>query len=318
MTELFLGLDGGQSGTTAVIGDEKGRLLGRGEAGPCDYAGAAGGPPKILRAIRESISAACRGLSLDPDRPRFAAACLGFSGGPAGKQAIVEQALDAEKLIITTDASIALTGATGSGQGIIVIAGTGSIAYGRDASGRTARAGGWGHVFGDEGGAFDLVRQALRAALRSEEGWGPSTTLGRKLMDAAAAGSVNELLHLFYTTDFPRERVASYAPLVDQAAVEGDSAAGEILEKAARQLADIAFAVRRQLFPGDEPARVTYAGGVFRGAVMRERFRALVELERGCRCEAPLHEPAVGALLEAYRAAALNPEIATGMLRSHF
>ena len=306
MTRHFLGVDGGQSSTTAVIGDECGRILGEGTAGPCNH---------VAAAVGGCLAAACREAGLDPQRVRFASACLGFSGGPDDKRAIVEKMVSAESLIVTTDAQIALSGAAGGKPGIITIAGTGSIAFGRNAAGKTARAGGWGYVFGDEGGAFDLVRQALRAALRCEEGWGPETSLKQKLLEAAGAASANELLHLFYAVDFPRDRIAAYAPLVDQAALEGDQTARRILEKAARELAAITSAVRRQLFGKGEPVRVAYAGGVFRGAMLRDRFSALVETEPGAQCGPPLHEPAVGALIEAYGASDLDPK---PVLRSHF
>jgi N-acetylglucosamine kinase-like BadF-type ATPase len=306
LTRLFLGVDGGQSSTTAIIGDECGRVLGEGQAGPCNQAAAA---------VGGCLAAACREARLDPRRVRFAVACLGFSGGPDDKRVVVEETVSADKLIVTTDAWIALSGATAGGPGVVTIAGTGSIAFGRNAAGKTARAGGWGYVFGDEGGAFDLVRRALRAALRYEEGWGPETILKRKLTEAAAAASVNELLHLFYTADWPRDRIASYAPLVDQAAIEGDEAARQILDDTAHELAAITGVVRQQLFEKGEPVRVAYAGGVFRGALLRERFRVLAELEPGVQCGPPLHAPAVGALIEAYHAGDLSPKL---VLRSHF
>src|SRR5208282_6278819 len=104
--------------------------------------------------------------------------------------------LRAEQMMVTTDAAIALSGATATGQGIAAIAGTGSIAFGRNAEGRTARTGGWGYIFGDEGGAFDIARQALRAALRMEEGWGPETALRRMLLEATGAATVNQAQHL--------------------------------------------------------------------------------------------------------------------------
>jgi N-acetylglucosamine kinase-like BadF-type ATPase len=95
-----------------------------------------------------------------------------MSGGPEDKRAILERIVRADRWVITHDAAIALSGATASGNGILVISGTGSMAWGRNAKGESARAGGWGYVFGDEGSAFDIVRQAVRAALRMEEGWG--------------------------------------------------------------------------------------------------------------------------------------------------
>src|ERR1017187_1021669 len=234
---LFLGVDGGQSGTTALIGDEAGRVLGAGSGGPCNHAEAAGGRPKLLR---------------------FAAACFGMSGGPEDKQAILQQILPADVVVVTDDAVIALTGATAGEPGIVTIAGTGSIAFGRNATGRTARTGGWGYIFGDEGSGFDIARQALRAALRAEEGWGPPTALVRALLDATGSEDANGALHRFYAPDWPRSRVATLAPLVDEAAMAGDPVARDILHNAAQQLAVLTSSVRQQLWKPGEPARVAW------------------------------------------------------------
>src|SRR5207249_7827038 len=133
-------------------------------------------------AVSDSVAQACRTANLDPQNLQFEAACVGMSGGPADKQAILSEILPARKLVVTHDALIALSGATGGEPGIVAIAGTGSIAFGRNGDGQTARAGGWGYIFGDEGGGFDITRQALRAALRFEEGWGPPTALGDLLL----------------------------------------------------------------------------------------------------------------------------------------
>lgn len=299
---LFLGVDGGQSSTTALIGEETGRVLGAGVGGPCNHVGAAEGREKFTRAIEESVGEACRRASLDPVAVRFEAACLGFSGGPEDKQGLLRKRLRTRRLIVTTDALIALSGATAGEPGIVTIAGTGSIAFGRDASGRTARAGGWGYVFGDEGGAFDIVRQALRAALRFEEGWGPATTLHSALLAATGASSANDLLHRFYTTEFPRPRIASYARLVDAEAAGGDAAAADILRNAARELAGITMAVHARLFRSGERVRAAYIGGVFRSAILLDAYRGLLEME----VAPPVYGPAAGALIEAYRAAGLS------------
>src|SRR5690348_9618649 len=204
---LFLGVDGGQSSTTALIGDETGRVLGTGSGGPCNHAAAAEGRAKLERAVHESVIAACAQASLDPAGVRFETACFGMSGGPDDKRSILRELVHADRLIVTTDAEIALSGAVEAGQGIIVIGGTGSIALGRRAGARLVRAGGWGYIFGDEGSAFDIVRQAVRAALRMEEGWGPATTLREALLEATGARDSNDLMHLFYTPDWPRTRV---------------------------------------------------------------------------------------------------------------
>jgi N-acetylglucosamine kinase-like BadF-type ATPase len=305
---LFLGVDGGQSSTKAVIGDEARRILGAGAGGPCNHAAAGEGRARLERGVRESVAAACADAGLDAATVAFEAACFGMSGGPHDKHAILAPILRTRRLIVTTDAAIALAGATSSGQGIAVIAGTGSIAFGRNAEGREARAGGWGYAFGDEGGGFDMVRQAVRAALRTEEGWGPPTSLRAALLAATSARDANDMLHRFYGDEWPRARMAALGPLVDAAALEGDGVALEIVSRAAQDLALLAAAVRGQLWKPGEAVEIAHIGGVFNSRILLERFRLLVELEDGDRCGPPLRSPAEGALLEACRAAPVTAE----------
>ncbi len=189
-------------------------------------------------------------------KPRFRAACLGMSGGPDDKAALLAELIDTAHLVVTHDAAIALAGATAGEPGIITIAGTGSMAFGKNARGETARAGGWGYVFGDEGGAFDVVRQALRAVLREHEGWGGRTALTPALLEATGAPDANAMLHLFYTPEWPRSRVAGLAKTVHRIAEEGDPAAREVLQRGAQQLALLAASVRRQLWGEGEAVRV--------------------------------------------------------------
>jgi N-acetylglucosamine kinase-like BadF-type ATPase len=303
MRRYLLGVDGGQSSTTALIGDESGRVVGFGRGGPCNHVGPAEARAKFLAAVGGCIREACEQAGIEP---RFEAACLGLSGGPADKRALINALLTASRLLVTHDALIALAGATAEEPGLIVIAGTGSIAFGRNAKETTARAGGWGYIFGDEGSAFDIARQALRAALRYEEGWGPATVLRERLIAAISAEDANDVLHRFYTAEYPRSRVAKLAPLVDEASAAGDAVAQRILDDAAHQLAGFGAAVRSQLFAPGETARVSYVGGVFRSRRLFERFRTLIELEDGSVFGPPAYGPAAGALLEAYRLAGLS------------
>lgn len=295
---LLLGVDGGQSSTTAIIGDETGRLLGRGEAGPCNHLESDEGRERLVAAITASVSQAAAAAGLAPD-VEFDAAVCGMSGGPADKRDVIASLVRARRLEVTDDAHIALLGATDGGPGIVVISGTGSIALGRNADGRTARAGGWGYIFGDEGSGFDLVRQALRAALRHEEGWGPKTSLGGRLQNAAGAASANDVLHGFYTRDWPRDRVATLTPLVEQAALEGDHIARNLFQQAAQQLSTLVAGVRSQLFPKGTPIYIATIGGMFQCKLLSEFFRLLVELEPGSTVGPPKHDPAYGALLAA-------------------
>jgi N-acetylglucosamine kinase len=302
---LFVGIDGGQSSTSALIGDESGRVLGAGTGGPCNHTASGEGSERLRRAITESVSAARAEAGL-ARTVRFRAACCGMSGGPDDKRAILEELLPADRLIVATDAEIALAGATSTGRGIIVIAGTGSIAFGRNETGATARAGGWGYVFGDEGSAFDIVRQALRAALREEEGWGPPTALRQALIEATSARNANAALHLFYMPEWPRDRIASLAPVVDAAADSGDEAAREVLLYAALQLATQAASVQRRLWNRCQAVEVAFSGGVFRSRTIRNRFQELAELEPETRSGPAKHSAVEGALLEAWRAARIR------------
>jgi N-acetylglucosamine kinase-like BadF-type ATPase len=302
---FFLGIDGGQSSTTALIGDETGRVLGAGRGGPCNHVKTSEGRERFLSAIGDCLRSACAEAGVDPATTRFEAVCGGFSGGPTDKEALLAELVQTAHLRTSNDAVIALSGANHGDPAIIIIAGTGSICCGRNAAGSFARAGGWGYVFGDEGGAFDITRQALRAALRHEEGWGPGTALRDHLLAETGAASADALMHLFYTPEFPRRRIASYARLVDEVALAGDMVARNILLNAAQELATLVSSVREQLFdPSDEPF-VAYIGGVFRSGTVLERFRMLMELDDTAHVGEPRMSPAAGALIEAYRAAGL-------------
>jgi N-acetylglucosamine kinase-like BadF-type ATPase len=307
MLRYFLGVDGGQSSTTAIIGDETGRVLGIGRGGPCNHVGASEARAKFVTAIHASVGAACFEAGLDAAAVRFASACLGFSGGPADKQAILGEILRSDRMLVTDDATIALSGALAGEPGIVIIAGTGSIAFGRNAQGRTARAGGWGYLFGDEGGGFWIAREAMRAALRWEEGWGSPTALRAMLLDSSSARNINDLMHRCYTPEFPRPRMAGLSILVNTAAEKGDPIARKILNEAALELALLARAIRDQLFDPQESAHCAYSGGVFNSRILLTGFREVLSREPSLAVTSPVHDPAVGALLEAYRAVGAVP-----------
>jgi N-acetylglucosamine kinase-like BadF-type ATPase len=297
-SEYFLGVDGGQSGTAALIGDAEGRMVGWGTAGPCDHVSSGEAREKFLRVMRECIGQAMANAGIQ--KGRFRSACFGLSGGPDDKAALVHEVVHADRMAVTDDAKIALAGATGGDPGVVVIGGTGSIAFGENARGEIARAGGWGYIFGDEGSGFDIARRAMRAVLREFENRGARTALTPALLEATGTSDANEMLHLFYTPEWPRSRVARLAQTVDRLAEESDPVAFAILECAAEDLAELAAAVRVQLFREEETALVSWTGGVFESRILRERFRALTS------AIPPRYGPAQGALLLAWRAAGVH------------
>jgi N-acetylglucosamine kinase-like BadF-type ATPase len=297
---LYLGIDGGQSSTTALIADETGSIIGCGRGGPCNHVASAERRAKFLSVIKGCLDEACRAAGLDRSGISFAAACFGFSGGAEDKEACSRELVSSTRYKFTHDAEIALTGAIAGEPGVIVIAGTGSMAFGRNGAGVTARAGGWGYLFGDEGGAFDMVRRALRAALQFEEGWGRPAALREMLLEATKAPDANTLMHRFYN-EFSRQAIASLAPLVTRAADQGDPVALEIVDRAARKLAWFVEGAHQQLFRVRENVPVAYTGGVFRSTLFRDAFARHVRDAIGCFAVAPQFGPAAGAILEALR-----------------
>jgi N-acetylglucosamine kinase-like BadF-type ATPase len=256
---------------------------------------------KFFSAVHQCLEQACQEAKLDFQTVTFAGACLGFSGGPEDKENYSRELIRSAQYKITHDAEIALWGATAGEPGIIIIAGTGSMAFGSNAEGRTARAGGWGYIFGDEGGAFDITRRALRAALQFEEGWGQASIVRDLLLKETGVANANELLHLFYTPEYPRARVASLCPLITNAAEEGDRVALDVIHAAAGDLLKFVEAVYGQLFLAGECVAVAYIGGVFQSAPLLTSFTDRVLESIASRVEPPRLSPAAGALLKALR-----------------
>jgi len=299
--ELYLGVDGGQSSTKAVIGDATGRILGRGTAGPCNHVSASEARAKFSRTILECVGNARAAAGLGHD-VHFRAACFGMSGGPEDKDAILREIIVAEQWLVTHDGLIALSGAVAGADGIVAIGGTGSIAFGRRGD-RTMRAGGWGYIFGDEGGAFWIVKEAVRAAVRLQEGWGPTTRLLEMLLQATGVRTANEVLHLFYTPEWPRSRVARLSAEVSRVAQAGDETAVSILKNAGRQLAQFVAAIHSTLWHPGETAHASYIGGVFRSPEVLQSFERALE---NVVVREPIWGADAGALIEAYRIAGIS------------
>lgn len=301
---LFLGVDGGQSSTKAVIGDAGGKILGRGRAGPCNHASKSEGRSKLRTAVSAVVDDALEVAGL-PVATVFEAACFGMSGGPADKQDLIAEIVRADAVRVFDDAEVALEGAVQGGAGAIVIAGTGSIALAKDTAGKKVRCGGWGYILGDEGGAFSIVRKAVRLALAAEEGWGDQTNLVDLFLGVTGADSVNKAMHCFYGPDWPRDRIARLAPDIDTAAEAGDRCATEVLHAAGLALGDLAITVTGMLELPRGQVPVHYSGGVFRSRRVLESFMSRCG-EQHCRVEMPAHDGAIGALLLAYRMAGVT------------
>ncbi len=300
-----LGLDGGGSHTICLIVDGEGRELGRAMAGPCNHQSV--GLEAATRALAEAVASARRAAN----DPLLAAACLGMAGLDRDEdlrliRQMVEPLLPGIPVEVVHDSEVALAAATGGRRfGVIVIAGTGSIAVGFDAGGRRARAGGWGYLLGDEGSGYDIARRGLNAATRADDGRAPATSLTERLVKAADAASFEDLANRIYLDHWTVGQVAALAPAVLAAADEGDAVASEIVTGAANELALAARAVIAKLGMEGLVFDVVLSGGIFRGSP------SLVGLVgREVKAFAPRaavillqHEPAYGAALIALQLA---------------
>ena len=273
---FFIGVDGGGSKTLAVIVDARGVECGRGAMGGSNYHAA--GLESAVAAVHESVRRARQSAQC---RAPLAAAWVGLAGvDHPGDVALLAPRLApiAETVRLTNDAELALSGLSG-GVGVALIAGTGSIAIGRNAAEKTARASGWGHLLGDEGSGYDIGLRALRSAVRAADGRGPRTLLLERILAMWRLNAPEDLLASVYENP-EKARVARLAGLVIASARKGDRVSRAILHHAADELALAVRAVVAAL-ELNPPVALALGGGLlvhqlgFRRLVLKRVDRAL-------------------------------------------
>jgi N-acetylglucosamine kinase-like BadF-type ATPase len=305
--KFYLGMDGGQSHTTALLGDGRGRVLGRGDAGPSNHTREPGGRERLIAAVTGSIEGALRSAGLPAIRPRFVSAHLALTGEPEEKIEIVHDLIAADHLVIGHDAPGALAGAHAGADGVIVLAGTGSVACGEitdpDGLRRYVRVGGHGYLFSDEGSAFHIAQEALRRALRDEDAGGEDR-LRAPLLRHFRRPTLKSIAQDCYAGTISRDRLASFAAVVATLAERRPGLAREILSEAAQSLAALAILALERLGDTTPLLDVAYGGGVFRSERLRAIFAQSLESRfPGIQVRPPRYGPEIGALLLAYRGA---------------
>ncbi len=307
MSISILGIDGGGTKTVCLAADTDGRILGKGMSGPSNYLKEGLYTSKM--SLGESIEQALQ--EAGSDRLKVQVVCAGLAGVGRANDRLIMKKLFAEivpnaRLILETDAFITLVGATEYQPGVIVISGTGSIAMGINQKGEVSRAGGWGHILGDEGSGYDIARRGMVAALHDFDGRGPETLISKMIVEELYLTNVEELIGLFYGGESSPRRIAGLYPLILEAAEEGDAVACKLLEQAASALVKSAIAVIRKLQMESLIFPIALSGGVFRNSVrLRNSFQRLLAAQvPGGHLIDPLHPPEVGALLVAHRAIA--------------
>ena len=316
---LYLGIDGGGSRTQAWLGDERGHIVAKAEAGPSNptKVGMEAAKKELLRAARAvlrkipTVAAGDKppvfGAARGRGRPKalLEAVCAGVAGvDRAGVShpllAWLRKAIPAQHHLLATDAAIALDAALGAAAGMIVVSGTGSIAYARNQQGQTLRAGGWGASFDDAGAGYDVGRKAIMAALHDFDGRGERTVLTSRICRALKLSVITQIV----LKKLEIQQVAALFPLVLEAARQGDRVARRLLAEAACDLAQLALALarrlgRRRIVP------VVCAGGVFRSSpTLRRSFARYVRQRMpSARVRLLQREPVEGALAMARKLA---------------
>jgi glucosamine kinase len=297
---FYAGIDGGQSSTIAVVLDARGIVVGRGTAGPSDHVDEPATTQRAAVACETAVAGALRSAGLAPDTGLDAVVIglSGYEGNWYGREPDFGRAI----VRYEHDTVIALAGAIRERPAVVVIAGTGSVAYGESANRDPIRAGGFGYLFGDEGSSYAIARTALAAAMRMTDR-GVLTDLGSAALAFFDCKNLRALARAVSLREISRPQLASFSRVVFDAARLGDPEAAAIVAEAAAALAGLAQLIVEQLGSADVPAvPVAFVGGAMDNTELRlAATRRLESATSLARVVTPASEPAVGAALLAFQ-----------------
>ncbi len=304
MRSVVLGMDGGGTQTRALLADHEGRTAGVGLAGACNLAAVP--PPEALAAALAAADGALGQAGLS--RADVLSVCAGVAGVSYTDRRAqflrsLQNAFPNAQVTVEPDYAIALTGATGGAPGVIVIAGTGSAAYGENAAGGTHRTGAYGYLIDDSGSGYGVGRCALAAILQAADGTGPATTLTSRLTAALKLNSLTEIVPAVYSGSLSRVAIAGLSRVVAEAAAEDqDPIARALLLRAGGTLAQLVHGVTQRLFADAEtPFPVVQIGGLWNaGTALSDVFaRSLRRFAPAAVITSLLHSPVDGAVQRA-------------------
>jgi glucosamine kinase len=291
-----LGIDAGGTKTVCQLADEHGAVLAEARRGGANLQ--ASGELEVEKVLHQVMEEAIGDHDVRP-----AAICLGIAGVDRPDDARVVRAIMRRigykaRILVVNDALVALEAGAPAQPGVVVIAGTGSIAYGRNERNEAARAGGWGYMLGDEGSGYWIGRAALRAVLREADHRGPATLLTGLLLNYYGVARAQDLIHHVYHGTLRPAAIAALAQCVQGAFSDGDPVALGILRGAADQLESAALSVARRLEITGSEFPFILSGGIFRAVpwLEEELVRRLPLASPRSRTILLTIEPAVGAV----------------------
>jgi N-acetylglucosamine kinase-like BadF-type ATPase len=273
---FFLGIDGGGTKTRCLLGDEN-SVLGTGTSSSCKVQRV--GEACAHDALAAAIHEACVQAGISPRQ--ITRTCAGITGAGRLEIANVMQDLLSSivggEIEIIGDVEVGFEDAFGSGPGVIVIAGTGSIAYGRNSRGKTARAGGWGHAISDEGSGYWIGVEAVKAALHESDGQGHSDLLN-SAMGAVGAKSFDDFI--VRVNEDSQPDYAALFPTVLAAADLGNSIASAVLNQAGIELAKLAGTVLKGIHAdSDEISLASHGGAIANSSIVMKSFARELRLQ---------------------------------------
>ncbi len=291
-----LGIDAGGTKTVCLLADEQGTIVSKGRGAGANLHSA--GELAVEQVLHDAMEEAIGDRAIVPD-----AICLGIAGVDRADEAHTVRAIMRRigyqsRVLVVNDALIGLVAGARDEPGIAINAGTGAIVYGRNAAFEAARAGGWGHMIGDEGSGYWIGRESLAAVMRAADGRGPETRLIAEILRHFQVDDESRLPRIVYDRELPRVSVAALGPIVQRVAEQGDAVAVRILERAADELVLAARSVATRLEMRGDAFTFYLAGGVFRVVpwLAAELPRRLVEVAPRAQARILLEEPAVGAV----------------------
>lgn len=293
---FLLGIDAGGTKTVCLLANELGEVLAEARRGGANLQ--ASGELEVEKVLHDVMADV-----LDPYDAVPSAICLGIAGVDRPGDAAIVRAIMKRigfkaRVLVVNDALVALEAGAPGIPGVVVIAGTGSIAYGRNDRHEAARAGGWGYVLGDEGSGYWIGRAAIRAVLSEADRRGPETQLTGLLLEYFGVSRAQELIHEVYQATLKPSAISALAQCVNTAFQHGDPVAIGILRGSADQLEASALSVARRLDLVGTDFPFVLAGGMFRAVpwLHEELARRLPLASPQSRTVLLDVEPAVGAV----------------------
>lgn len=300
--KLVLGIDGGGTKTEAWLATVspagESSAIGRGIADSSNVR--AVGWEQALANVTHSIQLAWEDAQQTPRTVEYAVLALAGSGQKEMSERLTSWAQNqgfSEQVEIIHDARAVLEAGSESGWGVALISGTGSVAYARNPAGKVAVSGGWGYWFGDEGSGFWIGQAALRAIANAADQLGPETRLTQAVLDRLEISEPKEILTALSSAGDVRSGIASLADLVTTAAEKGDEVATQIIDEAARHLAEIVIsAAKKGEIQSSSP--LSLAGGVLNGSprIRESLFRYLADSGHHYSTVEIVSNPVVGCL----------------------